>query len=286
MKKKYIALMALPLLCGCALNSGGYEYVQGNLYGENSSMVSDTIGKKDEIIDIDNDVFKTDKTILSYMPEENGCRFKQIYGYVKEGNYRETDVRELFVDTPCAEFDFKNYAEYLNEKRVKRQVELFEKNKDDKMFVSFLKKGKNCVIDFSAGVAENGKYRETDVKRVTFGSRECKEIIDDFIVGNWNWIDEKKIKHPVENEDFWSHKTAGKTDKAVVSMKQDRSSCVYSRSYGWSLNGKFTETDFKQITLGNTQCSYVRSLVKGKQNSIFTDGELESEMNLKPIKKP
>ncbi|HBO58634.1 MAG TPA: hypothetical protein DD624_01815 [Alphaproteobacteria bacterium] len=279
MKKKYIALMALPLLCGCSSNTVLWE-----------SASEEELHEVEPIIEyeknIGDGVFRTDKTILSYMPEEKGCRFKQIYGYVENEKYRETDVRELFIDTPCAKFDFKNYAEYLKEKRVKRLVEPFEKYKDDKMLVSFQQKGRNCIIDFSAGVVEDGKYLETDVKQVTFGSRECRGIVDDFIVKNSNWIDEKNIKQPVENGDFWNRKRAGKTDKSVVSLKQEGNSCVYSRSYGWSLNGKFTETDSKQIKFGNTQCDYVRSLVNDKKSSILKDEELEGEMNLKPIKKP
>lgn len=280
MKNKHI-ILALLTLSGCQSNSLPIVWGNGNT---GSGMVPAAVGEaKDNAASVvDDGVFRTDKTILSYMPEGKGCRFKQSYGYTEAGKYSETDSRELFVDLPCTGFDFKNYTKYLLEKRVKNTLKLSESKNDDKMFVSFNQEGNNCIIDFSAGVAENGKYRETDIKQVTFGARECKGIIDDFILGNSHWIGEKQIKQPIKNWNFADKelkKEAGKTDKTVVSLKQTGSNCVYSRSYGWSLNGKYTETDFKQITLGKTLCTYVHSLAKSKSNQLNKDiASLETEM--------
>ena len=265
MKKTYVVL-ALLSLSGCSSKSQ-IVWETGNTGNSGQSVASVREAKSDTNSIVDDGVFRTDKTVLSYMPEGKGCRFKQSYGYAEAGKYSETDSRELFVDFPCISFDFQNYAKYLMEKRVKNTLKPSENNKDDKMIVSFNQEGKNCVIDFSAGVAVNGKYRETDVKQVTFGARECKGIIDEFISSNSDWIDEKQIKHPVKG---WNlsykdlKKEAGKTDKAFVTLKQIGANCVYGRSYGWSLNGKFTETDFKQITFGNTLCTYAYSLATSK----------------------
>ena len=282
MKNQHIVL-ALLTLSGCQSNSVPIVWENGNT---GSGMATAAVGgAKDNAVSAfvaDDGVFRTDETYLSYMPEGKGCRFKQSYGYSEAGKYLPTDSRELFVDLACNNFDFKDYAKYLLEKKVKNTLKPSENKKDDKMFVSFNQEGKNCVIDFSAGVAENGKYYKTDVKQVTFGARECKGIIDEFVLGNSRWIGEKSIKYPVKKWNFSDKelkKEAGKIDKTIVSLKQKGEDCIYSRSYGWSLNGTFIETDYKQITLGNTQCTYVHSLAKSKSDKLNKEiASLEVEL--------
>ncbi|MBO4643144.1 MAG: hypothetical protein J5716_00880 [Alphaproteobacteria bacterium] len=270
--KKYL-LLALLVLSGCSSNNVPIVFEKGNVGSGKQTTVSSVTEKSEQIEQsvIDDGIFRTDKTVLSYMPEGKRCRFKQSYGYSEGGKYSETDSRELLVEASCATFDFKDYTVYLKEKSIKNTLEKSEKDKGDKMLISFNQEGKNCVIEYSAGIVENGKYRETDIKQVTFGERECKSIIEDFILEKSDWIEEKPIKHPVKDWNFADRrlkKEAGKIDETVVSLKQIGVNCVYSRSYGWSLNKKSTETDFKQMTFGNTQCASVLSLVKNKIDNL------------------